>query len=60
MAVLSDLQKAIYDVLSGAYPIEDNDMEYTVPKYTLKVLQAEYNINFVEPEDEQLYLIPDE
>jgi hypothetical protein len=59
MAVLSDLQKAIYDVLSGAYPIEENDMEYTVPVYTLRILQAEYNINFVEPEEVQLSVIPD-
>ena len=63
MAVLSDLQQAIYSVLVQSYPIEGNGVKHLegywlVDEDALKQLQAEYNINFLEPDEEQLEVIP--
>ena len=63
MTVMSDLQKAILDVLQDAtrasseYDAADDDDNMVVSHERLKVLQAEYNIYFVEPEDKQVNLV---
>jgi hypothetical protein len=55
---MDDLRKAILDVLNGCYKITDPYYgEYAVPKKRLEVLQAEYNIYFVEPNEEQIECI---
>ena len=57
---MKDLRDAIKDVLINSTPSIDDMGEvdgYLVELYLLKILQAEYNIHFVEPEDEQLEVI---
>jgi len=62
MDTLSDLRKAIATVLNDAIPIEGNGVAHlhgyhSVDSDILRTLQAEYNIYFVEPDDEQLNVI---
>jgi len=59
---MNDLKKAILDVLDDATQITGNGTlhlqgYYSVDKTLLKTLQEEYNIHFVEPEDEQVRCI---
>lgn len=54
---LNGLKVAIIDILTAAsewpiYGFAENDM-----LRLLKILQTEYNIHFVEPEDEQVNII---
>lgn len=51
--MFDDLKKAIRDVLEGADNTGCEDC-YVVDETRLRILQAEYNIHFVEPDDEQL------
>ena len=52
---MDDLKNAILNVLLDAQ--SDNGALYSISAYPLQILQAEYNIFFVEPEDEQLEVI---
>lgn len=55
---MNDLKQAILDVLTDASLSLDGEIQYMeIKKDLLKILQAEYNIYFVEPEDEQLEVI---
>ena len=59
---MKDLRYAILAVLSSSIPIKGTgvrgwDNTHSVVTDTLKVLQAEYNIHFIEPEDTQLKVI---
>lgn len=51
--MFKDLKKAITDVLNSA---DDTGCEgcYVVDAHLLYILQSEYNIFFVEPEDKQI------
>lgn len=53
MSGLKDLRDAIREVLENA---DDTGCEncYVVDESVLRILQAEYNIHFVEPNDKQL------
>lgn len=58
--MFKDLRDAIENVLINSTPSIDDMGEvdgYLVELYLLKILQAEYNIHFFEPEDEQLEVI---
>jgi hypothetical protein len=50
--IFSDLEKAIREVLSNA--TDEGEGVHSVLTERLKVLQAEYNIHFVEPDEAQL------
>lgn len=55
---MKDLRNAIKDVLCTAIENEyDGEIEYTVPVEYMRILQAEYNIHFVEPTQPQLEVI---
>ena len=52
---MNDLSQAIRDVLTGG---EDKDGKvFVVPLRLVKILQDEYNIYFVEPDDKQLEVV---
>lgn len=58
------LKMSIRKSLQQAKPIKTlgdeiygEPLRYAVPAKILKILQAEYNINFVEPEAEQLEIL---
>jgi len=57
--MFKDLRDAIKNVLLNASKIPHSDLTETHEVETdyLQVLQAEYNIYFVEPDDEQLEVI---
>lgn len=59
--MFNDLKQAIHDVLAySCTPASGNDSEREYRKVDLdklRILQAEYNIHFVEPEDEQLDIL---
>lgn len=63
MTVMNDLRQAILDVLQDATPAQseydaaDDDDNMVVSLERLKVLQAEYNIHFVEPDEQQVDLV---
>jgi len=52
---MDDLKNAILNLLLDAQ--SDNGALYSVSAYPLRILQAEYNIFFVEPDEEQLEVI---
>ena len=59
---MKDLRDIIKNVLTDAMPIICNEASpltrySSVNTQLLKVLQAEYNIHCVEPEDEQLEVV---
>lgn len=57
MATMDDLKEAIFMVLGNAILLTDTNYRldgFLVPEEELRILQAEYNIHFVEPEDDQL------
>jgi hypothetical protein len=55
---MNDLKDAILNVLeqSDLQLWQDDRLVYIVPQHTMSILAAEYNIHFVEPEEEQLEL----
>lgn len=57
--VFSDLKEAILNVLGSVWVEYDNcgDRFYGIDTEPLRILQAEYNIHFIEPEDPQLEVI---
>lgn len=60
MPTMNDLRKAILDVLQDAtpacseYDAADDDDNMVVSLERLRILQAEYNIYFVEPDEPQV------
>jgi len=59
MTTMGDLANAIEETLSSnIYTFADGDY-VCVPLETAHNLQAEYNIHFREPDEEQLSVIPD-
>ena len=55
MATMDDLDKAIRDVLSNAIEYQyGTTPDYIIDANLLRLLQAEYNIHFVEPDEAQL------
>tara|TARA_Y100000310_G_C20354782_1_gene656097 strand:- start:285 stop:464 length:180 start_codon:yes stop_codon:yes gene_type:complete len=56
MLMFESLKEAIRTVLRSAKHEKVTPFA-KVPKIQLKILQSEYNIYFVEPEDEQLDLL---
>ena len=55
MATLTDLESAISNVLYSAdYDLCSDSLYMRIPIVELKILQAEYNIHFVEPNKPQL------
>lgn len=59
MTVMNDLRQAILDVLESAEPSEECYEDRTMDRHSvasdrLRVLQAEYNIYFVEPHEPQV------
>ena len=62
MSVMNDLKQAILDVLEDAKPedecYEDRTMDRcSINTNKLRVLQAEYNIYFIEPDEPQVSLL---
>ena len=55
--MFDDLKSSIVSVLDSADDTGCSEGLIVVSKETLMTLQAEYNIHFVEPEDEQLEIL---
>jgi len=59
--IMGDLKEAIENVLLHSMPSKYNlsgePVTYEVGIAELRILQAEFNIHFCEPEDEQLELV---
>tara|TARA_R100000306_G_scaffold14691_1_gene18304 strand:- start:1155 stop:1334 length:180 start_codon:yes stop_codon:yes gene_type:complete len=55
-AALEDFRQIVKEVLENSQPTLAGTHHY-VNSTLLKILQAEYNIHFVEPEDEQIDIL---
>jgi|TARA_R110000824_G_scaffold280251_1_gene468361 hypothetical protein len=52
-----DLQSAIIEVLESANSLAYNGLYHKVGDWPLKMLQAEFNVHFREPDEEQLKIL---